>query len=200
MQQDNLPRPSRFAGAVVAGTVVAIVFVMFTGSPVWDLVFLILAVVNAFLWPIEEIRQALAWRDRSVPLPSWPYWLVSGITYLAVVGVIASLIASASTLGVVCAIIAFVGLNTQILMRAVQIKRSLDLPPQPPLSPLHSNILAGSLVGYAVAFFAILLEQYMLALFVGAPAVISLIVVTRDRRRLGRRVLEDALRKRRLES
>jgi hypothetical protein len=59
---------------------------------------------------------------------------------------------------VVCAIIAFVGLNAQILMRAVQIKRSLDLPPQPPLSPLHSSILAGSLVGYAVAIFAILLE------------------------------------------
>jgi hypothetical protein len=200
MQQDNLPRPSRFTGAVVAGTVVAIVLVMFTGSPVWDLVFLILAIVNAFLWPIEEIRQAVAWPDRSVPLPSWPYWLVSGITYLAVVGVIAALIASASALGVVCAIIAFVGLNAQILMRAVQIKRSLDLPPQPPLSPLHSNILAGSLVGYAVAFFAILLEQYVLALVVGVPAVISLIVLTRDRRRLGRRVLEDALRKRRLES
>jgi hypothetical protein len=121
---------------------------MFTGSPVWDLVFLILAVVMAFVWPIEEIRQALAWRDRSVPLPSWPYWLASGIAYLAVVGVIAALVAQASALGVVCAIVAFVGLNAQIVMRAVQIKGSLDLPPQPPLSPLHSSILAGSLVGY----------------------------------------------------
>ena len=200
MQQDNLPRPSRFARAVVAGAVVAIVLVMVTGSPVWDLVFLILAVVMAFVWPIEEIRQALAWRDRSVPLPSWPYWLVSGITYLAVVGVIAALVAQASGLGVVCAIIAFVGLNAQILMRAVQIKQLLDLPPQSPLSPLHSTILAGSLVGYAVAFLAILLEQYVLALVVGVPAVISLIAVTRGRRRQGRRVVEEALRKRRLES
>jgi hypothetical protein len=125
---------------------------------------------------------------------------VSGIAYLAVVGVIAALVAQASALGVVCAIIAFVGLNAQILMRAVQIKGSLDLPPQPPLSPLYSSILAGSLVGYAVAFLAILLEQYVLALVVGVPAVISLIAVTRGRRRQGLRVLEEALRKRRLES
>jgi hypothetical protein len=94
----------------------------------------------------------------------------------------------------------FVGLNAQIVMCAVQIKGSFDLPPQPPLSQLQSSILAGSLMGYVVAFLAILLGQYVLALVVGVPAIISLIAVTRGRRRLGRRLLEDAVRQRRLES
>jgi hypothetical protein len=175
---------------------VAIVFVMLTGSPAWDFVFLILVVVFAIFWPTEQIRQALAWQDRSVPLPSWPYWLVSSIAYLAFVGVIAAIFARAWALGVVCAVISFVGQFARIVMRGVHIKRSLHLPPQPALSPLHRSILAGSLVAYAVMFLAILLGQFVLALVVGVPAAISLTAVTRGRRRQGRRLLEDALRQR----
>lgn len=85
-------------------------------------------------------------------------------------------------------------------MRVVQIKRSLHLPPQPALSPLHRSILVGSLVGYAVMFLAILFGQYVLALVVGVPAAISLTAVTRGRRRQGRRLLEDALRQRAVSS
>lgn len=101
MQRDGLPRSGKFATAVGAGALVAIVLVMLTGSAVWGSVFLILVVVMAIVGPAEEIRQALAWRDRSVPLPSWPYWLVSGITYLAFVGVIAALVTRAWAFGMV---------------------------------------------------------------------------------------------------
>ena len=65
-------RSGRFATAAALGASAAIVLAMITGSPVWIYVFLMLAVVMAILGPIVEIRHLLAWRDRSVPLPSWP--------------------------------------------------------------------------------------------------------------------------------
>jgi len=167
MQRDNLPRSGRFARAVAVGASVAIAFFMFTGSPVWVFVSLILLVVMAIVMPTEEIRHNLAWRDRSVPLPLWPYWLASGIGYLAFLGMIAALLLRARDVGVLCAVTFILSTLARIVLRSAQIHRSLHLPRRPAPSPPYRRIEVGSLVGYAVMILAILLGQNVLALVVG---------------------------------
>lgn len=195
MQRDGLPRSGRFATAAAAGAVVAMVSVVFTGSPAWVFVFLILVIAMAIVWPTEEIRDNLAWRERSVPLPSWRYWLVSEVAYLTFLMAVAALLLGARGFGVVCAVISLGSQLARMVMRAGHIGRSLHLP-RPPLSSLDRKVLAGSVVAYALMFVAIGLGQHLLALLVGAPAAIALHVWARDKRRKNRRVLQDALRQR----
>src|SRR5918995_5328345 len=79
MQRDDPSRSGWLVGAVSAGVPLALVLFILTGSPVWAAAFLMLLVLVAVIWPREEIRRNLAWRQRSVPLPSWRYWVLFGI-------------------------------------------------------------------------------------------------------------------------
>ena len=200
MPRDTLPRSGRFATAVAFGAMVAIWLLMLTRSPGWGVVFLILMVVLAIVWPKEEIRDNLAWRDRGVPLPTRPYWLATGIAYLCFVGLIGSLFARAWTVGLVCCIIGFVSMITRMVLRAKQVKRSLDLPRPPALSPLFRRVLMVIQVAFGVMVLALLLGQYWLAAVAGIPAVISLTVLVGVRQRQVRPLLEEALRKGGVES
>jgi hypothetical protein len=67
-----------------------------------------------------------------------------------------------------------------------------------PLSAVAEEV-AGR-VAYAVTVPAFFLQQYVLALAVGVPALVSLMALVRVRQRQGRSVLEEALRKRQDES
>lgn len=196
MPRHNRPRSGPFAAAVAYGTPVAILFLILTGSPAWALVFLILVVVFIILWPKEMIQQTLAWRDRGVPFPSWPYWLLSGIAYLAFILMIGALFSGARNLGIVCGIAFFVAQIAAIVLRGIQVKRSLHLPRLPAMSSLRRRTMVLSWLAYAVGTVALLLGQYVVALVVGAPAAVSLIALGMVRQRQGRRVLEDALRER----
>jgi hypothetical protein len=69
--------------------------VIFTRSPAWVFVFLILVVAMAIVWPLEEIWHVLALWNRSVPLPSWRYWLVSAVAYFTFLLAIAALFVGA---------------------------------------------------------------------------------------------------------
>jgi hypothetical protein len=128
-----------------------------------------------------------------VPLPSWPYWLVSGITYLSFVGMIGAVLVGAWDFGLVCSVTCIVGSVARMMLRSVQVKRSLHLPRPPALSPLYRRILVVSSVACAVMILALLLGQYVLAMLVGAPAVICLIALVSVRSRQERRLLEEAL-------
>jgi len=68
------------------------------------------------------------------------------------------------------------------------------------LSPLHRRIVVVTWVAFAVGVLALLLEQYVLALVVGVPAAVSLIALAWLTIRRCRRLLEEAVRKRQVES
>jgi hypothetical protein len=196
MPRDNLPRSGTFAAAAAYGTPVAILFFILTGSPAWVLVFLILVVVFIIVWPKEVIRQTVAWRARGLLLPSWLYWMLSGIGHLAFIGMITALFSGARDFGIVCGIISLVAQIAAIVLRSNQIKRSLHLTRPPAWSPLHRKVLVASRVAYAVMVLAFFLQQYVLALAVGVPALVSMMALARVRLRQGRTVLEEALRER----
>jgi hypothetical protein len=196
MPRDNRPRSGPFATAVAYGTPVAILFLVLTESPAWAYVFLLLVVVFIILWPKEMIRQTMAWRDRGLPSPSWPFWLLSGIAYLAFILTIGALFSGARNFGIACGVTFFVTQIAAMLLRGIQVKKSLHLPRLPGLPPRRRKLMLVVWLAYAVGTIALLLGQYVVALVVGAPAAVSLIALGRDRQRQGRRMLEDALRER----
>jgi hypothetical protein len=146
MQRDNPSRSSWRVGAVCAGVPLSIVLFVLTGSPAWFVIVLVLLVIMAVIWPLVEIRGQLAWHMRSVPLPSWPYWVLFGIAYTAFAGMIGTMFVGALEIALVCAVVGLVTMVAQVVIRSIQVNRALQLPRPPAPSPRHRR---ARIVGYA---------------------------------------------------
>jgi hypothetical protein len=170
--------------AVCAGVPLSLSLFLVTGSPGWFVVCLVLLVIVAVLWPREEIRGQLAWHTRSVPLPSWPYWVLFGIAYIALAGMIGTLFVGALEAALVCAVVGFVTMVVQIMIRSTQVNRALQLPRPPAPSPRYRRVRIG---GYAALALSLLATFNLGYNRLGAVAVVLsiafLFVLTEVRRR-----------------
>lgn len=196
MQRDNPSRLSWRVAAVFAGVPLSIVLFVLTSSPVWFVVCLALLVVIAVILPREEIRGQLAWHVRSVPLPSWPYWVLFGVAYIAFAGMIGALFVGALEVALVCAVVGFVTLVAQIMIRSIQVKRALQLPRPPAPSPRYRRVRIGGYAALALSLLALNVGYNRL----GAAAVVLsmafLFVLVEVRRRQTARFLLDVLAER----
>lgn len=196
MQRDNPSRSGWLVGAVSVGVPLALVLFALTGLAVWAAVVLMLLALVAVIWPREEIRGNLAWHKRSVPLPSWPYWLLFGIAYIAFVGMIGALFVGAPGVALVCAVVGLVTMLVQVMIRSTQVNRALQLPRPPAPSPLYRKARIGGCVALALSLLAPLVGYPRLGLVAGLLAAASLYILAEVRRRQSARFLLDVLEER----
>ena len=193
MQRDDPSRSGWLVGAVSAGVPLALVLFILTGSPVWAAAFLMLLVLVAVIWPREEIRRNLAWRQRSVPLPSWPYWVLFGIAYIAFVGMIGGLFVGALGVALVCAVVGLVTMLAQVVVRSMQVNRALQLPRPPAPSPLYRKARIGGYAVLALSLLAHLLGYTTLGFVAVVLSAVSLCILIEVRRRKAARFSVDVL-------